>query len=78
MQIVTLKSALAQMELENTKLKQSDTIKNKQINNLEIKLQSAMNELKKNRLIPSETTTLQEVTMSHEIENSTLKDIQIY
>ena len=39
MQVVTLKSALAQKELELTKLKQSDALKIKQINSLEAKLQ---------------------------------------
>ena len=41
MQIETLKSIVAQKELETTKLKQSDAIKTKQINNLEAKLQEA-------------------------------------
>ena len=42
MQIETLKSIVAQKELETTKLKQSDAIKTKQINNLEAKLQEAI------------------------------------
>ena len=45
MQIETLKSTVAQKELEATKLKQSDVIKTKQINNLEAKLQEAMKTL---------------------------------
>ena len=46
MQVDTLKGSLAQKELEFTKLKQSDVLKAKQINNLESKLQEAMNTMK--------------------------------
>ena len=42
MQVETLKSALAQKELKLTKLKQSDSLKVKQINILEAKLQEAL------------------------------------
>ena len=45
MQIDTLKGALAKKELEYTKLKQSDTLKAKQIINLESQLQESMRTL---------------------------------
>ena len=46
MQIETLKSTIAQKDLETAKLKQSDSLKTKQINNLEAKLQEALKTIK--------------------------------
>ena len=47
MQIDTLKTTLAKKELELTKVKQSDALKAKQINNLESKLQESLKTLNK-------------------------------
>ena len=73
MQIVTLKSSLAKKELEHNKVKQSDALKVKQINNLEAKLQVAMNTLKEKE----ETQQRNPENVSYQVldqpENSSLK-----
>ena len=55
MQVETLKSTLVQKVLEYTKLKQSDALKAKQINNLEAKLQEALTTLMQKIQIMPET-----------------------
>ena len=79
MQIDTLKSTMAQKDLENTKLKQSDTLKTKQIIQLEAKLQEAMNTLKlqknevkeKTDVLTNEKQISDEDIKIHLLENKT-------
>ena len=78
MQITALKTSLSSKELELTKLKQSDSLKAKQIMNLEVKLQDSLTALSNNSNVIKEINSNVENAEQETVKNMLLLNICHY